>query len=69
MQPAHSASLDYSPDKVCQEGYQQESANTANPDQEVSCQIRRVDFFLVHVKQPTSPSVWLQKLVRWPARP
>ena len=52
LQPAPNVGLDYFPDEVCQESYQQESADSADPKQEVRGQLRRVDFFLVHVGQP-----------------
>ena len=41
-------SLENFPDEVRQESYQQQSAGSADPEKEVGCQFRGVDFFFVH---------------------
>ena len=65
IKQAKCPSLQNFPDEMCQESYQQQSADSADPEKEVGCQFRRIDFFFVHSKITSNADATLEwRIVR-----
>jgi hypothetical protein len=53
------------PHEMCQESYQQQSADSADPEKEVGGQFRGIDFFFVHSKITSNADATLEwRIVR-----